>query len=1424
MAKINPKLNLNKTPNIVENNSLIFAKNIRLDVNGDIHRDYAIKPITYDGLTTDYISFGNKVIADILKVYDDAKNNDNTTVLSFYEYYLDKLKAITDYNITHSYIYVNGGIDIVGVIADSNDFYLFCNGYYDYKEQENSDTKREAISIILKYSEDDDTLLPCNCNWNYSGGVIDGCVINNLVGDKILNIGEITDDANLVPFKCINLSYSSYTDDETLYTQTPNIPITNLNYVGSFSYVIPCGVYQFFIRYKIRDGFYTDWFPASREIFAGNNSATVTNFGTLKYTNINTDSDNSFIFSVEHLFEEYKSNYDSFQIGFILSHDDAIYARAWKHFKLYETSINFDYNAKDAEEIEITDLTKQSYQLFNVGNVTSFKNKLYLSNYTETNFDEDLQGVANNVKIEIKEEEATEGYGDYPVLTTVNGSTQYINGIVVEETNKLLTGASGIIDNLMGVESITSKCSIRTMLNYSINNDKGDNNPGGAGNMAIYGFTVSYSRDYLSSIQDAATRTIRGFSNYVSGPTFENNNITAIYLDGEKIEASDSTKAITEKIYNTIKYLNYSGQFLDNSYNVKQRFEIKLERKCKYKAQHYEQIPQLQEITPRALVQSPNTSGTLVTRDHDYVYYQNIIITFSANQTLIKNDNVDALLNYTTLIPYQRYKFYIHFVKQTGEITNGYYCNGGSVGEITVDYKDKADAVIYPVFSNIVIPEGYVACFFSIFHSGVYSSTVFNLQKTVNTGTIKIEGSCVEANVRLIPTVSKITCKQEGVATSGTYHYCSDSSIIRYFGCDGVISFEDELLDTSKVAYAITDYTSQQDVDVVLTKCTQFIEKGITEYDDCKNINLLGYICKYSPLDRDTCISYYSDGSNVYKKENENDVAFDKNNMSLVLKELGKYQSDNPNILNFGLRPTNTVTIYSNYNLNYLSLTEDVKTTIKSYYPYNESDTSESKTPAQSIICRLLTSLTLSDVYTLPSMYNSYTRKQYVTYSKDSIVRFDNTIRSSELAGDESRISVFKFNADDYYNVPTNRGKIVNMIAVGDSIIVHTRDSMFRFTGSNNLSGSTGEIVTNETEPFNTGISEVFGSDFGFAGLQNKQDCIVTENGYIFFDRDAKIVYLYAGQNQIEKISDKIEKLFDYDDINDVYFANDFYNNRFFICVVFADTTTVTLSYSMLDGIKSFVSLHDFEFDKAFNTKVNCYFITKDRQNVCVVDKTRYGIYEGLVKLEDTIYPNKYNRTYDNTRIDPLVNQKVRDLQYNLSSIIDIIVNENYELVKTLNAISWCSRFIETNFKHISKNNVRDLLMSEPEVTEYPCSSIRIYTDTCATDLLPCDKISNTVSISDPNSYKYPRFNQGKWTLNYFRNILNADDLFNYLPKYDNGRAKATLQSDDNSLIEGKYFVIRFIFDGENKIIANDIYRNVDFKLETLSVNSKIKI
>lgn len=374
---------------------------------------------------------------------------------------------------------------------------------------------------------------------------------------------------------------------------------------------------------------------------------------------------------------------------------------------------------------------------------------------------------------------------------------------------------------------------------------------------------------------------------------------------------------------------------------------------------------------------------------------------------------------------------------------------------------------------------------------------------------------------------------------------------------------------------------------------------------------------------------------------------------------------------------------------------------------------------------------------------------------------------------------------------------------------------MFKFTGSNTLQSNTGEIQQTETDVFQTGVSEIFGSDFGFAGLQDKNAAITTEAGYIFYDGDSKIIYMYSGNGQIVKLSDSIEKLFRYDTLNNVSFANDYYNNRFFTCLHFKEKD-VTLSYSFNEESKSFISLHDFSFNNAFNTKTKCYFITEDdttlkNNTICKIDKSTYGLYR-YVNNND-IYPqNKkiINESYINS------NNKSININTTLfNSIVDVVENTNYENIKTLNWINWNCSTIENEFPIYSNDsNYFNALASID--APYPCKTITIYTDTCSTEELDCSNISNDKSITNISTspyYKYPRYNQGFWTLNYFRNVLNANDKFKYLEQKYDSRINASYRSDDNSLIEGKYFVTRFTFDSDE-----------DFKLETINFNYDIKL
>lgn len=1466
MAQIIPKLNLNRTPSIVENNSLVYASNIRADVDSTIHRDYSIMPMSLvktNLIENIYNNYHNTIYRIIANLQDQVNNN-NKINKEFYNKVIAGLTKTSKYPNT---VFPSNNLPnygIVGVIPHNNEFYLFISG--------TDKTDKTNYDCIICYDEKLDKFTPCNCNWHYSGGEITGNVINNLNGDKLLNIGEKTYDTNLIPFKSINLTESKYTDDESIYTQSPNIPITNLSLNGRFEYTVPNGVYQFFVRYKIRDEFYTDWFPASKDIFIGNSNTTYTNFGTLTYCETNRDSDNSVIFKVEHLFSQYKTNYESFQIGFILSHDDTIVARAWKHFTFDKTLIKFDYDATiETEEIEVIDLIKPTYQLYDVQNITNFKNKLYISNYIESNFNEDFREEANKIKIEITQKKVTNGYNGHDLSDpTIIGNKSYYSNIKINNEIIPIGGSNSIAYRLFNQVDSLSNLSITDYLTKCYNNEERPN-----GCFPKYdGFVGSALGDVINT--ENLKRDVLKVDNKAFDFNFENDEVDTILLNDVEISSLESLKTT---LYNRVAYLNRDSNFVTKDGTPCSSNKITFIRSFSYKTKRFK--PGDADIAGE-VTDSPSNPNTGIIDDNisniggeevDVLrtqrYNQNIDLYIGGNKSYMGNNNIEDILDYTTLIPFQKYKFYIHYVKQSGEVSNGYYCGGVNAGIITAPYKESCDSIIYPIFKNITIPSGYVGCFFSIFNCAVKSATVYDLEKVLGDGTsIKsIEGCCVDINIGKFPIFKECNVKQtkqiasssdpgydlggevlppiithniipaseeintiasdsgiyKTIISKGIYHHSSDSSDIRYFGGNGIITFKPETnstfdLDTNKLAYVVTDYESQQTEDLELVKCTPYITstEEIFNYDSYIDLNLLGYICEISRLNKDRCLGYYTDSSTVFKKDITQSSSIDSatssaSSASFKLQELSKFKKDNKwEVLDFDLINTTKVAVYSNYNLNYLTIGDRPVDRIITYYNREENDTNVNDENNKSFqtIWRLIASANMSSIYNLPSMYHNYTRKLYYSYNENNIYKFDNTVRSSILNGDEDDVHIFKFHPNDYYNVPTNRGKIVNLVAIGDAILVHTEDSMFRFTGSNNLSSSDGDILTKESQPFDTGVSEIFGSDFGYAGIQDKKESIITEDGYIFYDRDSNVIYMYSGNNQMIKLSDSIEKLFKLEPINKISFANDYYNNRFFICIKTESNKNYTLSFCTLESIKSFISLHDFSFDRAFNTKTKCYFY--GTTEVYKIDTSITGCY-ALTKSDNNLYP-KINSKASFNVINKVNTSSISYTINTYDSIIDIIQNPSYEIVKTVNSIEWCSNLIDKYFNTITSDTSKTIKLTEGNYTAKPCKGLLLYTDTCTSNYIDCDiNASNAYSITDTNSYKYPRYNQGKWSLNYFRNTEATSDPFSYLTSYDDGRQNAQFRSDNNSLIEGKYVVVRFYF-------------NKPFKLETLNINYNSKI
>lgn len=1435
MGHIIPKLNLNRNPELVDNYGLVCAKNIRLLDDGTIGPDTA------------------EVSIEIQEKLNELLNKDETSK----EY------------------------KIVGVIPYNTCFYLFVI----YQHTVNNVLQTE--SHIIKYDEKTNAIEECNCNWNshYTNEnptKINGICTINLKSHIILSFGEYYEndsaDNNLIPFKVIDLNISSTNDDESIYTQSPIIPITNFVIKKTFHAKVSPGVYQFFIRYKINESLYTNWFLASKPIYLYTKKKQNTVQGSVYYVDTTKDSYNGLVFNVEHLYPQYLEYYKSFQIGFIQStYENGTVARSWKEYPINETVIFFDRSQEYIEEIDTQDLLEVTYDINNVKNVTSFKNKTYISNYIENSIIGNLetnQRYANNC-IDIKlttslgqdvEEDtdveyilmdaSTEIYDKFKKSDMVSPEAihDYAKNLIKEaignnwDEHQEYSNEIGVIERQSFAGTIEYKIDKRYNHKYDevnklnsnldyivLSNDLGQV-PGYAG----IGNIVYYLKDRMMT--DAAA--------------IENKNILIAFTDGGWFVINRKTEDM-QPISPDDRWAGY-----DDLYRFEYLFNIKVDIECTLEQNtggnvyyiskdghlivtsvddnvhdtYYNKIYAILEVsyTSEELPSDRDTEPDYNPETDGIFYY-----TFDLNVYRFNIHNVNSVItqNYvdtTTLIPYQVYNFYVHFVTNDGKETVGYKIGNSRIvttsdkyipviGNLSISpmtIQDGGSDYLANCGNNISllprfefkepIPNGYSACFISIARVAgnvkqLFEEELYKTRRLYN---------CLEADIYLdtIDSVDKILyMTNTGLFTNVEnakveYIPSAYSNDGKLFGTTGKVSAKDFNSNTSDKSYFIDTGYQANENNLTLERCSLYIK--VPEYTtlshpyryNLKNhLNCLGFNCEVvKPTINE--YDYYRMDTDIYTKNvTETNVMF---------KRLDPI-TDYPNLL----RNTTTTIQYvrSNYNLNCISkydtsgINRKITTNSTSKYSY---------------IYDVINSPALDQIYDLKSCFKDYTKPLYYPYNENTnyITEYNNTIRSSEAYADEADTIQIKFNASDYYNAPTNKGKIIFIKSIGNSIIIHTEDSMFMFNGNNTISANGGEqIQLQESNVFDTGITEIFGSEYGFGGIQKQHHQIISENGYLFYDSDANVIYLYQDNKQNKVISDTIKKLLK--NVLDVKFASDYYNNRFFIKLIY-ENTNIILSYDVRS--KSFISLHDINFDYAFNSKTLCYLVKNN------------NIYKKEVIYNPTNILTQ--PLYDNVDIFPIYTNSNKTLA---KPYVDIICNNDYDNVKVLDYVSWICKKVLNPYKGIQTNEfvetddnsqLMQMNVAEEDEIDYPAQGILIYSNLTAkgTTYFKFNTVAELDEIIKENRRLYaeqglydatqgqygslkprdmPYFQLGHWNYNNFRNDLdNTDITKTWYPQ---------THSDNKSLLYGNYFVVRLIFDVGVNFKLKDLMFAINNSYET---------
>lgn len=758
-----------------------------------------------------------------------------------------------------------------------------------------------------------------------------------------------------------------------------------------------------------------------------------------------------------------------------------------------------------------------------------------------------------------------------------------------------------------------------------------------------------------------------------------------------------------------------------------------------------------------------------------------IPVTFNLNPGVlsISDNSRSEDKQFGSLMPLSTYRFAINLVDYNGVVSESYPIGTDkniptiriypptteqSLEQITGCYYPSLNYLNSTAFKNL--SKKYAAYFISVANVGKKIIQCFDFYRINNTNYI----SAIELDAMLYHENNNITVLgEDATLMTNKASYASSNSIhpIEAFGNVGFVYWESETdpSENNKIFYIVIDNENKSE-NILYNKCTPYLP-----FDDTVNFyNILPYnfYNSYRSIVRKPsfklALNTYVSGNDIYNIQRNNNITLHDFG-SYILTQLGNKHS-----------------IISNFNLNYLSLVEDIKDQI-----FRIGDTGRYKQ-----ICKIINSLVLSSIYELKSMYKAFYNETYIGFDVNRITepieQFDNTIRVSNVLSDEtSNNSVFTFKATDYYNIPTNRGIIVKLFSIGNNIFVHTKSGFYKFDGNQTITSTDKDITLTESEPFTTGITSILDSEHGYGGINNKEAGCPTYDSYFFYDAQSNHIFAFNGMGGVQPIDITINKFLNLRNWTKCYTLHDEANKRVLFNFV-NDSDNLTLSYNY--KLKNFVSLHDISLENTFTGNHSCYefkdynlyrlFAKKDYIPGSVIDadnhvKSIYGVASKLCTAQFPINENNKQDTCFGITVVAYPKEIVNEIFDSVT--IDADVVQDIEKVSNLFDLS------------VKQHN-----------RENPINSIQIITDNCKSNVV---RKTDTTDPTSADGYKGFKYDRGSWKINYFRNTLDTTNIFHYP---DSPRVAYPPTSDNYSLIYGKYFVININFIDDKPIKIENIF------------------
>lgn len=1237
----------------------------------------------------------------------------------------------------------NGTYTIVGVIPCNNELVIIAVANADktsasiFRYRENTSITTESMKCVYT-------------NLKYHRGKITGTFTYNVEDSLVLALSEYDGSVN-VPLKVINLGNYDHdeiyndkdlTDDKISLVPEVKIPRFTYDYTKGRAYK---GWYFVFIRYKINSIDYTQWYNFGSPIYVDYYTLKT----IVKESHMNGSKrgqaigfSDSFSDDEDIVNNTFKVNvidenidYNNYQLGFICSTKS--YTKAFRTNDIDFNNKEYVFESSSIIENSVIELTDSYYNYYNVKNLINYKNRLYIANYLESIIDNDLTNdlifASNNVNITIRRKIYTY---DWSFNYDYGGSSEILNDRIKNKT-LLPNGVYNFFIHFIDKYGHATR-------GYKINPKDHISNTGIDGYKTyiplIMGTEVFYwivpANLKLSELHDYAIN-----NNMILCSSFDSSNPVGLrsYTAADAWPLMDTTW----------------GEFLNSE---------------KHQDLYTSQLFNGAIITESNDVQSPTSInfGVTINANGDALWR---VPELSYTNDLVEGNSISVGYQYLmdislNNIPEPYIGYYISYEEyEPNRIVTGYLtrrnANVRGVDKIPNNniYPKTTSGTISPEWADFVPKEDI--CF--------YSST-YDIADSIklNYNTLQLESwkSARPKGIGLSPSYADEDRfprtaieslngadinRRKFVLNNYKLAVANDSTTNRTaLGTCLLIEDKDNLFthnsEDSVVVYVASLYNYNNNIysnkQKKLIRISDFIYN--TEVNEIKDYNGI--------LSTEGVIVYNDNGyianavtdTNAYKsitlKNGNNEYLFDGG-------DYGEKSTFGVNYIIFN--------VYSDIVFNSKVFNNKPRT----IYNFVEDPSNENAAKVAGSIVEPINSI---DLFKNPqgSMEQFYpvTNTNYIPDSLN-VISFDKTVRRSNVIQDETRINAWRqFPIEGYKNITENKGKIANLVGIGSLFLVHTEHSLFMFDTGNTLEAVDQSIQLAQPDAFEVAYREVFTSDLGFGGLQDKESAIIDQFGYIFYNNDSNRLYQFDNK-QLAMIDDDIVEWLLRNKPYNVRFANDKQNNRLLIKFEYGDNQYSVLSYNY--NIKSFISTHSYYFDKAYNTKVNLYLRCDDNHNNCSLHQ--------FIK-------NKNNYcSFDNVKsnLGEIINQ---------DSKLNIIVNPSFEIIKYL-------EYFNYKLSKVADVETIDRVYSPVKgtITPFAGNKLKVYNDLTNTGELDIN-VNEEISKNIFANFDKPYWHLGVWNYSYLRNKINT--------------YPSTKNPDVLSRIIGNYFIIEFTFDNnDNKLI-----------------------